>query len=211
MRTIEENEKHIPHQDLGNKLDTEESVSASSAHEAQQIFRIAADRLLNVNCWGKISGPLSARFMLTDESGRVIKGPAQPGNHFKIDIPGPGPANGNGFDWVKVEALDDERNPGGNEESITLRVRPSPDPEKFTSETAHFFKDYATSSFRVERIGNKVTASVHGRNEIPNTDVDKTGDKLRNALVGTGAVGGISSTQWRALVHGLLDHSIIDG
>jgi hypothetical protein len=143
--------------------------------------------------------------MLTDESGRIIKGPAQPGNHFKIDFPGL--PSGNGFDWVKVEALDDERNPGGNEESITLRVRPSPDPEKSASETVHFFKDYATSSFRVERIGNTVKASVHGRSEVPNTDA---GDRLGNALIGTRAVGSISSTQWTALVHGLLDNSIAD-
>lgn len=205
MRTTEEEQKHIPHQDIGNKVDTEESISANDVQEAQQIFKLAADRLLNVNGWGEISGPLSAKFFLTDGSGRVIKGPAQPGHHFKIDIPGPGPSSGKGFDWVKVEALDDERNPGGNEESVTLRVRPSPDPEKFSGDTAHFFKDYATSSFRVERIGNKVTASVHGRNEIPNTDAEQAGDKIRNVVVGTGAVGGISFTQWTALVRGLLD------
>jgi hypothetical protein len=207
MKVSEETEKHIPHHNVGNKLDTDETVSVDSLQEAQQLFKLATERLLDVNCWGKISGPLSATFILTDEGGRLINGPAQPGNHFKIDIPGPGPKSGRGYDWVKVEALDDERNPGGNEESLTLRVRPSPDPAKSGADTAHFFKDYATSSFRVERKGNKITASVHGRNEIPNTETDQTSDKIRNAVVGTGAVAGISSTQWKALVHGLLNPS----
>jgi hypothetical protein len=95
----------------------------------------------------------------------------------------------------------------GNEESVTLRVRPSPDPENQDTNTAHFFKDYATSSFRVQRKGNQVTASVHGRNEVPNTETEKALDKIRNAFVGATAVAGMSTPQWKGLVKGLLDTS----
>lgn len=205
---MEKRENMIPEQRVGNQLDTFNSVTASSEEEARQLFLLAVNRLLDVNVWNKISGKLSSTFRLTDEKGSEIDGPARPGNHFKIDIPGPGPASGEGNDWVKVEALDDKRNPSGKNESVTLRVRPTADPENTEKDTAHFFDEAATSSFRVERDGNTVTASVHGRNEQPNTDVEKTSDKMRNALVGTGAVAGFSAPQWKALVNGLLDTSV---
>ena len=204
MKISEEEDKNIPHQEVGNKLDTAETISTSSQEDAQKLFSLAVERLLDVNNWEKIAGVFSAKFRLTDEGGRKISGPAQPGYHFKIDVPGPGPVAGEGYDWVKVEALDDERNPSGNEESVTLRVRPSPDPENSKPDTAHFFKDYATSSFRVERKGLEVTASVHGRNELPNTATHNKIDTVRNALVGTGAVSGIAAPQWKGLVHGIL-------
>jgi hypothetical protein len=168
---------------------------------------MAANRLLDVNVWDQICGPLSAKFRLTDPSGNKITGPAKPGDHFMINIPGPGPSAGEGYDWVEVEALDDKRNPSGNDESIAIRVRPTASPLNRDSDTAHFFSEDATSSFRVVREGTKVRAEVHGRNEVPNTDVDKTVDKVRNAVVGTGAAAGMSSPQWNSLVNGLLDPS----
>ncbi len=199
-----EKSQHIPPQETGNQLDTSDSVSLTSSNEAHVLFERAVQRLLHVNRWSEIAGPLSADFRLTDGEGRLIDGPAQPGHHFRIDIPGPGPVEGKGYDWVKVEALDDERNAGGDEESVTLRVRPSPDPETQSSDVAHFFKDYATSSFRVERKGNQVIASVHGRNEIPNVSVESGIDKIRNIAVASGAVAGMAVPQWKGLVHGLL-------
>jgi hypothetical protein len=50
-----------------------------------------------------------------------------------------------------------------------------------------------------------VTAEVHGRNEVPNTETDKTVDKVRNAVVGLGAITAFSAPQWKSLVKGLLD------
>ena len=50
-----------------------------------------------------------------------------------------------------------------------------------------------------------MTAAVHGRNEKPNTDIEKTSDKIRNALIGSAATQGIAKIQWQKLVNGLLD------
>jgi hypothetical protein len=201
-------EKMIPDQRVGNKLDTVHEFIGKNENEAQQVFQMAVKRLLNVNVWDKVCGPLSAKFTLTDEQGRNIVRHPEPGDHFKIDVPGPGPSSGDGYDWVQVEAVDDKRNPGGLEESLTIRVRPASNPGNPKSDTAHFFKRDATSSFRVRRIGNVVKAEVHGRNEIPNTNASEPADKVRNAVVGTGAVAGLSNPQWRSLVKGLLDPSI---
>jgi hypothetical protein len=194
----------IPEQHVGNKLDAVHEYKASSDHEAKQVFNLAAARMLDVNSWEKICGPLSAKFKLTDEDGQPISRDVKPGDHFRIDIPGPGPSSGDGFDWVQVEALEDKRNPSGNEESVTVRVRPSASPSNDNSDTAHFFKEYATSSFRVVRNGSIVRAEVHGRNEVPNTKVETTTDQIRNAVVGAGAVAGAAKPQWKSLVKGLL-------
>jgi hypothetical protein len=208
MNTTKEKEEGIPIQRRGNQLDTEHSVVAASLSEAQKIFAMAVDRMLDVNCWDKLCGPLSATFRLTDDRGHEIDRPARPGDHFKIDIPAPGPASGKGYDWVRVEALEDKRNTSGHRESVTLHVRPAPSPIDNERNTAHFFKNEATSSFRVQRNGNVITAEVHGRNEVPNTTVSKTVDKVRNAVVGLGAITAFSIPQWKSLVRGLLDTSI---
>ena len=70
---------------------------------------------------------------------------------------------------------------------------------------AHFYTDEATSNFIVKREGTKVTAGVYGRNEKPNVKTETIIDKVRNAVVGTGAVTAFSKIQWKALVNGLLE------
>jgi hypothetical protein len=197
----------IPNQRIGNKLDTEHQYEASSEMEARDLFDLAVKRLFDVNNWALICGPLSAKFTLTDESGQIVKRAPKPGDLFRIDIPGPGPSAGDGYDWVQVEALDDDRNPHKEEESVTIRVRPASRPSTQDQETAHFFSEDATSSFRVIRRGRLVIAKVHGRNEVPNTRVERAKDKIRNAVVSAGAVAGAANPQWKSLVKGLLDRS----
>jgi hypothetical protein len=205
MKRKEEIEKGIPKQQKGNQLDTEYRVEANSADQASQLFQKAAGRLLDVNRWDKLSGPLSATFRLTDHEGKEISRPPHSGDYFKINIPAPGPSSGEGYDWVRIEAVEDKRDASADHESITMRVRPAPSPENNDTSTAHFFKDDATSSFVVERRGNMVTAEVHGRNEVPNTTAEKAVDKMRNALVGLGAIAGFSAPQWKSLVKGLVE------
>jgi hypothetical protein len=199
-----DNSGMIPPQNKGSRLDTEHEVKAGNELEAKRLFDLAASRLLDVNCWDELCGPASAVFRLTDDHGNEITRPAKMGDHFKIDVPGPGPAAGEGYDWVRIEALDDQRNPASNDESLTMRVRPSSSPRNANPDTAHFFSPEATSSFSVVRRGNVVRAEVHGRNETPNTETETSVDKVRNAVVGTGAQVGMSKPQWKSLVKGLL-------
>jgi hypothetical protein len=207
MRTNEEKKKNIPEQKKGNQLDTTNTVSAETLDQARVIFDMAVDRLLDVNCWDEICGPLSAKFWLTDAHGNEIDRPAQQGDHFKINIPAPGSSSGEGFDWVRIEIIDDKRNPIAESESVTVRVRPTSSPLTSDDDTAHFFKEDATSSFVVERKGKVVSAEVHGRNEVPNATSEKPLDKVRNVVVGIGAIAGFSAPQWKSLVKGLLDTS----
>jgi hypothetical protein len=196
----------VPAQEKGVKFDTEYAVTVPARHEAQRLFSDATYRLLDVNRWDKLCGELSAVFRLMDSEGNAVDRLAQPGDHFRINIPAPGTVTGEGYDWVRIEALVDNRDQHATAESVTLRVRPATNPvNKDQADTAHFFKDDATSSFTVQREGNRVIAGVHSRNEVPNTEAEKVVDKVRNAIVALGAMAGLSSPQWKRLVKGLLE------
>jgi hypothetical protein len=192
----------VPQQNTGAESNTESSVSFNTLAEAQQFFEVVQQRLLNVNNWHHLSGTGTAGFQLTDAEGNDVNRPAQKGDHFKIDIPGPGPATGDGYDWVQIEAI--ERVDEENKDCIVVRVRPATNPNNERQDVAHFFSPEATSNFMAMREGNTVTAAVYGRNEKPNRDAEKLVDKARNTAVATGAVSGFSKLQWKSLVNGLL-------
>lgn len=197
----------LPKQEEGAEKNIETTEELKNIEEAKELFRAAKNRLLNINLWDKICGKLSAVFQLTDDKGNDIKGDPQVGNYFKIDIPGPGTASGKGYDWVRVEAVEENKNEHEDSESILIRVRPADNPSTNDANVAHFFSDKATSNFVVSRIKNVVTAAVYGRNEVPNTTTDKPLDKTRNAVVGTTAIAGFSNPQWKSLANGVLGKS----
>ncbi|MFC0772640.1 hypothetical protein [Terrimonas alba] len=194
----------IPAQHHGEEADIIETVQAATEEDARQIFRAARQRLFDVSHWENISKGISASFVLTDQSGRPKQGVPAPGDHFRINIPGPGSAAGSGYDWVKVELVEDNSDAASPSESALIKVRPAEDPVKQEG-IAHFLDKEATSSFIVKRENKLVTAAVHGRNEKPNTAAEKITDKIRNAVVGTAAVKGIAKIQWQKLVTGLLN------
>lgn len=192
----------VPEQQTGVQTNTESSVDLSSTEEAKLFYEKVKNRLLQVNNWHQYAGKLTADFQLTDNNGNDVSRPVEKGDHFKIDIPGPGPATGDGFDWVKVEAIDE--NNMEDKESIVVRVRPATNPNNDRQDVAHFFSEEATSYFAVKRTGNTVTAAVYGRNEKPNTNAETIADKTRNAAVAGGAISGFSKLQWKSLVNGLI-------
>lgn len=210
---MENIEELIPEQEKGGKTDNEHKIEFRSHEKAKEFFITAKQRLQDVNHWHDMAGSLTAGFQLIDDKGNEVLRPAQTGDYFKIKIPAPGPAGGDGYDWVRVELMDDTSGFSEEQEAFGLRVRPAEPPgNNGGEEVAHFFKDDATSSFIVERKGNTIKAAVHGRNEVPNTDAEKPLDKARNAIVGVGAILGLSNPQWKNLVKGILkfDNDIVE-
>ncbi|HWW39452.1 hypothetical protein [Pedobacter sp.] len=195
---------HVPAQETGSKMDAVEKIELNSETEAIRFFQIVKERLLDINHWSEFAGGASSDFYLTDVSGAAVDRNALEGDHIKIDIPGPGTKTGGGFDWVtiqqiKLQILDDA-------EVLSMTARPSSNPFSEEEKTAHFLTDQATSTFQVKRIGKVIYAEEHGRNEVPNTDLDHTIDNIRNTFVGWGAKIGFSYPQWKALVKGLLTY-----
>lgn len=198
-------EEQIPQQEEGAQSNTEAVQSFENVDDAKHFFAVVKSRLLQVNRWHEWAGTGSAGFKLTDASGNETERNPQQGDHFKIDIPGPGTITGEGFDWVQIEAIEETNN--ADEDCLLVQVRPATNPQNERSDVAHFFADTATSNFVVKRSGNIVSAAVHGRNEKPNTATETLIDKARNAAVATGAVTAFSKLQWKALVNGLVKKS----
>lgn len=196
-------EKNIPKQVSGKSLDCFKTVNLSSQEEATRFFERIRSRLLDVNRWNEITKAPSATFTIKDASSRTMERIVQKRDYIRIDIPGPGLPSAKGYDWVQVEDITQTADTEGA--SILLTLRPSPDPTQDSKDTAHFFKQLATSSFRVEQKGSHIYLHYAGRNEIINTDNASVLDNLRNFMVGLGAKMGASFPQWKALVEGLGD------
>ncbi|WP_207420434.1 hypothetical protein [Desertivirga brevis] len=194
----------VPDNIKGAKTDTISTESFSSTQLARNHYLEARQRLLSISRWHEYAGLASADFSLTDNLGKEKKDFVTEGDRFKIDIPAPGTESGAGFDWVEVEKVEEGRNDEEDWEYTLIRVRPADNPQSDDNNTAHFFSDEANSYFIVKRVGNDVSAEVHGRNEQPNTETDKIQDKIRNAIVAVGAILGVSKAQWKSLTHGIV-------
>ena len=192
----------IPENITGKAVDIEHSITVN-ANEAKQAYEVARERLLHPACWQQLSGSASATFELISDN-IVSQNEVHENDHLRIDVPGPGAAEGDGYDWVKVETVEEDKVPG-TDNSIALKLRASPNPNNNKTSTAHFFKEDATSTFIIKLKGNTITASYHGRNEVPNVKNVSIIDKIRNTLVAAGAAIGLSEIQWNALVKGLLE------
>ena len=193
----------VPQQYTGKELTATASIDLNNEQEAVDFYQLAMKRLLDVNNWQRTAEGVSATFQVTDQRGNKLERNVQKGDYIRIDIPGPGSKEGDGFDWVNV---DDLREISENDiQSIGFRVRPSENPKNLDSSgTAHFYDSSASSNFIIQRIRNKVSALVIDKNLKPNLDVASITDKLRDAAIGTAAFLGVSKIQWQNLVDGIV-------
>ena len=192
----------IPPQKEGGSLDTIAKVKFNSIESAKEFYEIAKNRLLHISGWAEICEVPLSTFILCDQLGNQIFRPAVEGDLLKIDIPGPGLSSGGGYDWVRIEKINEEIT--GDISVFTLQARPTANPVNEDSSIAHFFSEQATSTFQVKQIGNTVSAEEHGRNEVPNTDTSKFSDQVRNTFIGWTAKIGLSFPQWKSLVDGII-------
>jgi hypothetical protein len=193
----------IPGQQTGKAIDAESHVALPNESAAKTFFAKVKDRLKNVNRWDEYAGNFSATFRLVNASGIEVNRHVEKGDYFKIDIPGPGSESGKGYDWVRVEEIENNATTDG--EKFGLRVRPTENPQGGRDDVAHFYSDESTSTFLVERKGNTITASIHDRNTKPNTEASTTADKIRDTAVGAAGVLAFSKIQWQKLTDGLLE------
>lgn len=191
----------VPEHYTGKIIDTESFIEFESPEEAKTFFKVVRERLLNVNSWHELAGAGTADFQVVDESGMEVDRLVQKGDYFKINVPGPGPASGEGYDWVRVEEIKEVSDP--EVESVGIRVRPCSSPQNTDDEIAHFYSEESTSNFTVAREGHKITAGIYDRNTKPNKDAEAL-DKARDLVVGLVAVTGFSKFQWHQLAEGLL-------
>lgn len=194
----------VPENRKGKATNLQESVTTHTTHEAIKIFERACIRLKNVTFWHEVSGHLSAEFCIADNMGSIEQRTLQQDDYIRIDIPGPGTKEGDGYDWVKVVNIQEKTDQQKNYRLLAVTLAASNNPVSGNNEIAHFFEEGATSTFILQLQNKTVSASYYGRNEVPNTDVERLTDKVRNALVGMAAYVGISEIHWKALLKGFL-------
>ncbi|WP_431210595.1 hypothetical protein ACQ86N_32100 [Puia sp. P3] len=111
--------------------------------------------MLDVNEWTDMCGSLAAGFQLADDMGHDLQGHAAVNDFVRIDIPGPGPQEGRGYDWVQVEKVEQPVSSEADE-LFLIQVRPSPAPPvQEGAQPAHFPEDSATSSVCAGAEGEK--------------------------------------------------------
>ena len=195
-------ENLLPLQKTGAKSDTASAISLENPEEAKLHFLKVKKRFLDINSWELFAGVEKAEFSLRDQTGNLLLEYPEVGNFIKIKLPGLHNPNGDGFDWVKIEKI--EQKSDSDEDSIYICVRPTYNPTKPCEKTAHFFDEKATSNFIIKREKNTVSAEVHGRNEETNFENLSALEKVRNFLVAFGGIIAGSKFQWKSLTEGLI-------
>jgi len=200
----------VPENYKGKPTDLEFSTTMPDWAGAHELFNQAMECLLHPEKWHDLAGWASAHFNLVDSEGKLAERPADTGDYLRIDIPGPGPMHGHGYDWAIIEIIDDYFDPAGEHEWVAMKVHPCPEPGT-TGAAAHFFDAEASSTFIIHRHGDKITSTYHGRNETPNVSSERVVDNLRNAMVAAGAIVSFSRVQWSALCKGFISRENTGG
>ena len=160
----------VPAQFTGKEIEVESSVILKDENDTMLFYDAVKERLLYVNNWHKVAGIISAKFQPTDTSGNEVNQNLQQGDYLKIDIPGSGSSEGDGYDWVCVEDVKEVAE--GDIQAVGFRVRPSQNPFREKNETAHFYSQKATSNFVLTWEGTKITTQIIDRNIKPNANVE---------------------------------------
>ena len=193
----------VPPPVIGKHTGAQVDKQTGSIDEAKALFQRAKKRLFDINHWHDFAGAGSATFTLTDKYGNDVSHPPEIGDFIKIDLPGPGSTEGEGYDWVEIEAIEEKKEHIA--EYAAIRVRPATNPRTLNDDKiAHFHSDTATSTFIVQREGTLVSAAEKGRNETENKENLNFLDKIRNILVSWTASKGAAYPQWKALMEGFL-------
>lgn len=193
----------VPANVNGKQNDLGTTIVLNGDEQARDRYSKACTRMFSPALWHSLAGALSASFAACSSAGEPVDRKLMMNDLVRIDIPGPGTTAGHGYDWVKVDIIQDGTTEDGQEELCGMRLRPTTSPGE-NSETAHFFQSSASSTFILRRSGSIVTASYHGRNEVPNTHMENTLDNVRNAIITSGALAGLSEAQWMALIKGFI-------
>jgi len=193
----------IPGQFKGQELEVDASKVTGNQTAAQTLYELAKKKLFSVNDWHEIVAGLTARFQIVDQDGNEVSRIVNKGDYLRINIPGPGNKEGDGYDWVVVEDLKEINKE--DFQSAGFRVRPTENPFGKKNETAHFYSNETTSSFIIIRENVTVVSWIVDRNMKPNTESESVVDKVRDVMVGVSGIAGFSKVQWQGLADGLLE------
>jgi hypothetical protein len=193
----------IPVQKKGASFDVHAKLEMSDREIADGHYQKSRQRLLDINNWGVYSGEAKDTFILTDYLGNAVNRPPVEGDHVKVHLPGPRLSTGDGADWVVIEKIAEERNKILDEILTAMTLRPCPNPHLNAKKVAHFYEHRSTNTLIICRHKTEIISSIHGRNEVVNTDINWI-DFIRNLMVALPAKAGLSNPHWKKLAKGLI-------
>jgi hypothetical protein len=181
------------------------SADYATEGEAKGAYLRARERMLDVNHWYRYAGVLSSSFQLTDEQGGDLDRSARQGDYVKIDVPGPGSGKGGGYDWVEITVIDDQTGQTEHTDRCLMTAQPSPNPAEPEKGTAHFLDAGASNTVVVKREDRTVIAVVETRKEKVHKVPDKPLENIRNYVMASAGILGVSNMQWESLAKGLIE------
>ena len=192
----------IPIQEIGAATEAISKICFETEELARDHFETVKKRFLDINSWELYAGENKAEFFLRDDKGNLVLEHPKVGNYVSIKIPLLHHPDDDGFDWVRIEVCEEEKE--AHYEAVYIRVRPTSNPKNSTGEITHFLNSTATSNFFIKRNGKEISAEVYARNETPNSKDKSLSEKIRNKIVSVGGMLIGSKIQWEGLTNGLI-------
>lgn len=192
----------VPPQIKGAESDAVSNIEFETVALAEKHFETVKKRFLDINSWELFAGKEKAEFSLRNSNGDVIVESPKVGDLVAIKIPLLPNQDPDHLDWAKVEVVEEDKS--DISESVYIRLRPTSKPSDKDASVTHFLDSDSTSNFIIKREGKMISAQVHARNEVPNTEDKGISEKLRNKMVAFGAMMIGSTIQWKGLTNGLI-------
>ncbi|RYZ47865.1 MAG: hypothetical protein EOP49_20115, partial [Sphingobacteriales bacterium] len=157
-------EQFVPDKNKGKNVDLEHHVDCRTKKEADDLYEMAVGRLKTPEQWSLLPGTTRTRFSLvkTNHDGKFI----QEGDYIRIDVPGPGPSDGSGYDYVQIAALIEEMPDDGRVRKTGIKLRPSSDPDSKSEKVAHFFDEQSSSSLLISQDGQRIGQFFNERRTV---------------------------------------------
>lgn len=202
FKKVQKEKKVIEGEETKDKLFSSEK-EFPDRETALREFKRSKEKLFDVNRWSRMPGITSGFQLYTPEGKPKPKAKPEVGDYLMIDLPGPAPEN-----WVIVTDIKEE------DEMAEFTVSPSQDPRdtgEEAEEIEHFFRDEATSTFKVELNGSTIAAYEIGKNEGINNEGKEAGDReVVNTLIAEGGWALFQKIQWEKLTDYLVHNTEIE-
>lgn len=184
----------LPVNIIGSENNAVSFIDCNSETEAFDRFRRFSQKLTEINGWNQYAGKNPTSFYLHSKEENKLA-VTQLNDLIKIKMPAPENKLGNGFDWVAVNKIEniEER----EVKVFLLQMRPHSCAESANGNIAHFYTQEASNTFILAKKNKIIQFSIHGRNEVANTNRVGFLHSLRNFFVAGGGIFGGSKVQWQ--------------
>lgn len=177
-------------------------------YQAANRYLILRERLMDINRWGDFANKLKAIFCLTDFNGVSINfRKPEAGNLIRMQLSGPPNIDGSGYNWVRIEQIENAIDDLNKIEWMKLKVRPLENPfDKKEEHLASLYQIDSSSTFVIIRDNLTVWIFELGSHKIINSKLKFAIKNAHNTLVAFAAFAGVSTSQWKLLVSGIMNY-----